>query len=547
MGFTISRDTFTFDWIPFSEYGFWFPAFFFGVIVLVPHIPFNRFAIFRAIGLILLSFSAWWVAYFSFFFTHTTISAGIIGALTIVAGCRLIGPWEIAGKDLLKLVGLSGLGGLLFLLSFCGNLFGFIVWQYGVAFYLTRKIRNADDYFLILSPNQWKGFWLYIKRIRKRLFIFLFCILIIVFAYSYYFLFYLSNPDYRMLKYREIASEGQLIINDIYMFRYKNGLFPMKLEEIGERGLKAKGWVYNRDQYGQIYGWRLSYWYKIFSAGVKFTSYTNTCKGPVLSEPSGWNAYGQDCCKDVVINQNIPYREIVNTGDRVGHVKEVFFKRIQQYPKEPIHHQGLISFLIKEERWGDALTAAISMHNLKLQPWWEIQILPFIEAHLKSDGKWEKELIKEVESAHGFSQYYFLANFYQSIGRTDEAYDALKEGCQQPISPGQNDYFWEASVFAYINRKYDLAISICDAWEKCVNKEDFVDRSYLLIRAASLHELGKHAEAMNDLDNAFEINKKMGFWAGKPDRLLEAIEKGNDEDRWMPEDIPEYKLLIDYQ
>ena len=98
-----------------------------------------------------------------------------------------------------------------------------------------------------------------------------------------------------------------------------------------------------------------------------------------------------------------------------------------------------------------------------------------------------EEYVEWINEVPSFANYRNLSCLYRLHDRVEDALNALKRASKYPLTSGgdrtedfvASDSYW----YAYRNGSYQLAIKICDEWERVLQARGSDDEDYLVLRA----------------------------------------------------------------
>lgn len=348
-------------------------------------------------------------------------------------------------------------------------------------------------------------------------------------------------------QYNKAARLGVPIVEAIYSYRNETELYPETIADV--RGVMEVVIDTNRWSYEwQNHFARLEYTGNEVPHGLSYS----------FSEQHGGWSVGNRLYHGIRIDASVsvPPRPERSEDDRFRLIVQEIEKRIARCPTNAIHHQGLISHCVRNDRLEDALSFAKRMHERELLPWWEMQVLARILNRLNQDNWAETEMRESAETSPGFLPFFYLAWFYREAGETEAAVDALSRASQHPFTGMEWDhyvddfYFWLATTYAYLEKRNDLVLALCDRWEANDKKRGYGSPNPQALRAAAQLAKGNMVEARVHIDRAIEMKEDRAIWAENLNALSQAISRGEKQYRWSPGTYPEldgYELLVEYQ
>ena len=260
-------------------------------------------------------------------------------------------------------------------------------------------------------------------------------------------------------QYNKAARAGVPIVEAVYDYRNATELYPETIADLSgvvEVVVDTNRWSYE----WQNHFARLEYTGSEVPHGLAYS---------FGDRYAGWSV-GNRLYHGMRIDAPvcIPPRPERTKDDRFRLIIEEIQKRIDRCPTNAIHYQGLISHCVRNDRLEEALSFAERMHEKKLLPWWEMQVLARLLNRLGQSNWAEKEMRESAETAPGFLPFFYLAWFYREAGNTEAAADALSRASQYPFVGMEWDhyvddyYFWLASTYAYREKRNDLVLALCD-------------------------------------------------------------------------------------
>lgn len=340
-----------------------------------------------------------------------------------------------------------------------------------------------------------------------------------------------------------VAKAGAPVAQAIYRYQNETGLFPEKLEDLGRfpsTMVEPDGWAYLWRY------WESQLWYR----GDKIPSGLSYS---FREEEPGWSWSGNltgGTKLDAAVAP--PERALRTDSERYHLLADELEWRIGRSPNEAVHHQGLISHRMRHGDCDAALRDAIRMHEARLRPTWELDVLARLLDKCGRDNWAERELRQEAEKQPRFVQWFRLAEFHHDAGRHDQAFRLLDEACRSPYIKGNDDthipeyYFWLAANYAYEQNRHELAVKLCDYWEKWNSQRSYGgENSFHAVRAAANLALGNLQSARRDIDHA--CRARQATWADRLPELQAAISRGEKTFSWRPGGNTKYEILIDYR
>jgi pentatricopeptide repeat protein len=348
-------------------------------------------------------------------------------------------------------------------------------------------------------------------------------------------------------QYNKAARLGVPIVEAVYSYRNARELYPETIADV--RGVVDVVVDTNRWSYEwQNHFARLEYTGNEVPHGLSYS---------FSDRHSGWSV-GNRLYHGMRIDApvNVPPRPERSEEDRLRLIVDEIETRIARCPTNAIHHQGLISHCLRNDRLEDALSFAKRMHEKELLPWWEMQVLARILNRLSQDNWAEKEMRESAETIPGFLPFFYLAWFYRETGDTKAAVDALSRASQFPFLGMKWDhyvddfYYWLATTYAYEQRENDLVLALCDQWVANDRRRGYGSPNPQALRAAAHLAKGRFEEARESIACAISMKGDRAIWAKNLDDLSGAIARSDLSYRWDHScDCCswEYELMIMYQ
>jgi hypothetical protein len=149
-----------------------------------------------------------------------------------------------------------------------------------------------------------------------------------------------------------------------------------------------------------------------------------------------------------------------------------------------------------------------------------------------------------VEQHPTFIHYWYLARYYQDLGRTSDALAALGDGTRFPLDNEDPDALWvpdgfvfDAAVFACKHKAPELLLAITEMWSSNLNV--YLNRKAEIpaFRAAAKLTLGRFKEAREDMDLVLAVDHYRAGWAGNLQQLDSAIRREDRSFVYDPGDL----------
>jgi hypothetical protein len=358
---------------------------------------------------------------------------------------------------------------------------------------------------------------------------------------------HLPDPQPQQIKAEDavpdVVREGDALVEAIYRFRSRTGLWPMSLSELGELPLSP------RQQLAWEYGWRPSgYW------NLQTCRHTPDFAGRFLhTADKGGRWIPCAGSKDLQLSRFPQLNDPVVDRDCVAPVTEkVLRQRIATEPHRPMHHQALVLLLYRLNKRTEALAACRASYKECSEHWWNQLMLAKLEheLHLEQQAGTDQRLLAWARSYNNVPHFVLIAQHYLESGNREEAFRLLRHAATLPVQDidvipstgevlgkGGTSYLWQAAGIAYRERQYDLLLAVCDHWEQCVKERNYSDHSYLVFRAAGLLAQEKYEAAAAAYNEAL-TNTGPHMWSNNLDSLQQALTDKNPSFRYYPGDYP---------
>jgi tetratricopeptide (TPR) repeat protein len=335
---------------------------------------------------------------------------------------------------------------------------------------------------------------------------------------------------------RAAAEGAKPILDAIHKFKHRNGLWPNDLDELVPNYVKRK----------QLAGWRYrarndGYWTLINYAGFPHTAVQYR---HLQGERSKWEVSWGDEQADLKVPYTPPKLDKLSSEELGKNLRATMAKRIERYPDQIIHYQGLVTLLMERKEFAEARKACKKCLTVWPQHWWPNVTLAVLDAQLGAKADAEKRLRAWAARHKGFHHYFCLAHYHHAAGEKEKSFAALRKALESPIAddwanPGGKDtgesllwsdevYLRYAAILAYQGKQDRLCLAICDRWEKYVKKEKkYGDPGYAIFRAACFVKQGKFKEAEKLIDDVLE-GPNYGYTFDKGVELLKKAARAKD-------------------
>ncbi len=336
--------------------------------------------------------------------------------------------------------------------------------------------------------------------------------------------------------YEETRKSGDVVVEAIYRFRAETGLWPEYLEDL------APGYLAERPSPA---------W-----------NYVLTEAGPALATPTGatrtsvgfdfeagvWRVAG--ISDNRVLGAGPGTQGVAGTGTgRSGErlVKELreLDRRIAREPEVMEHRREKATVLRAAGRRGEAEAVVREALLVQGEHFWPHLALAVMDveggggaatrgAASEGGATWGEgpagmAALEAWTRGHpSFTHFYYLSLAWRMAGERVAAAGALREALKQPAVLGEDDpnvlafYFFDGARFALQAGEAELALALCEAWEKAIAGTARADRSDLVMRAGAHVALKDVEGAARDLA-AWEETGRPAAWCDHVEKLRAAI------------------------
>jgi tetratricopeptide (TPR) repeat protein len=370
---------------------------------------------------------------------------------------------------------------------------------------------------------------------------------------------------------RAAAKSAKPILDAIYGFKRKNGLWPNDLDELIPEYIKKKqvaGWRYTTRQDG--------YWRLINYAGFPHTA----VQYRYLKRKGGqWELSWGDGEAKLKVPYTPPVLKKLAPEDVTRRMRETVLQRIRLRPKQVVHHKGLVSTLYRKKQFKEAKQACLKCLERWPDLWWPNVMLSLIEVHLNRTKEGEERLLAWVKKHGDFHHWFFAAHFYEATGEKVKCAAALRKAARSPLDTlwvewedtGENfgslsgeSSAWYAALIAYRAGRLDVCLEVCDRWERYIKHEqEYGAPGFNVFQAACYLNQGKVDKAKRAIEAALDPEgPNYGYQFDKEiARLRKAIKARDRKFRYTPcrhiivdgrdveeKDKPDnWELLVDYE
>jgi tetratricopeptide (TPR) repeat protein len=194
----------------------------------------------------------------------------------------------------------------------------------------------------------------------------------------------------------------------------------------------------------------------------------------------------------------------------VSNTLSEFSRRLAADPTSLDAHKGRIRFLLEYDR---AQVRQACLDAIKALPehWWPRLALALWESGRGRFAEASKAFNEFAAGKPSYSRYIYLAWFYQTMKRSDEAAAAVEKAVQYPIVDLDDDENntecrgYSVGVFAYQSGKYGTVIKLCDVLLPIRENGDYAKSALTGLRKAA-------AAALNGKPENFRPDERiLGF------------------------------------
>ncbi len=319
-------------------------------------------------------------------------------------------------------------------------------------------------------------------------------------------------PRKTLEEYRAIARSGRPIVSAIYAYKYSNGLWPQRIEDLVPDYLSEE--AVHHWQYAWLYWgkWELIN-QEESPVGVAVAQY-------IFDKVGGkWVLSSREGEVPLYVPQRVPARPSISEEELRLRTIALFRERISREPDSEAHPKGLISYLIRTGRLPEAQEAC-SQFNKKLSDHWGEWVKASVDA---SSGHGDQALrdLRFLPDYESFIGHFRVAHVCAVMGQPTEAAGEVKLalGYQPEGAVGYipEVFLYECARYAFLQKDYELVLKVADAYDRIrYNSEE----SKHALRAAAMLGLGKFDEAEVHYNAA--IAHTSAAWANV-EGLLDAI------------------------
>ena len=164
-------------------------------------------------------------------------------------------------------------------------------------------------------------------------------------------------------------------------------------------------------------------------------------------------------------------QEKIPVEDIVKNAVEEYNNRIEGQPKSHYLHRAKIHYLLLFNQ--PELASQACKESIEQMPnyWLPRLTLAFIESGMGKQDQAYKKFSNWVDNNPGFTRYFYLAYFCHLEQLVPEFALAAEKALKCPLTINRGDHFnvyyfgWNMALMAHKNKRYDLAMSICEAME----------------------------------------------------------------------------------
>jgi hypothetical protein len=343
----------------------------------------------------------------------------------------------------------------------------------------------------------------------------------------------------------DIVRQADALVEGIYRFRSRTGLWPMSLSELDDLPLSPR-------QLGNInYEWdQNGYWeMQCWQSHPDFTGWF----GHTPLDGGNWRtALGK---RDPELSR-FPHLDdpVIDPVCLAPATEKVLRQRIAAEPHRPMHHQGLVLLLYRLNKRTEALVACRASYKQCPDHWWNQLMLAKLEheLHVEREAGTDQRLLAWARSHNDLTHFVLVAQHHLESGNREEAFRLLRHAITLPVrhlypppSTGEVHGFAafaflrQAAYMAYREQQYDLLLAICDRWE---GEKEKGECSYLAFRAAGLLAQEKYEEAAKTCKFAQEQYRSQP-WARNLVPLQQAVRDKNAAFKYDPGDFPSSMMM----
>jgi tetratricopeptide (TPR) repeat protein len=164
-------------------------------------------------------------------------------------------------------------------------------------------------------------------------------------------------------------------------------------------------------------------------------------------------------------------QEKIPIEDIVKNAIEECNKRIEEQPKSYYLHRAKIHFLLLFNQSESASQACKESIEKLPNHWLPRLTLAFIESGMGKPDEAYKKFSNWIENNPSFTRYFYLAYFCYLEKLIPEFALAVEKALKCPLTTNRDDSFnvyyigWNMALMAHKNKRYDLAMSVCEAME----------------------------------------------------------------------------------
>ncbi len=348
------------------------------------------------------------------------------------------------------------------------------------------------------------------------------------------------------------AEQGRPIVTAIYQFKNRWGLWPTSFNELVPEYLtpeEVRDWHYSWQLSGR---WHLSNYIDFPRAAVQYEK---------SAETERWQLTDGIDSVALPVTQPKPEANAIPQNELLRNFRVLMRRRLDAEPHRMIHYEGQIGWYYKRQHFTEAREACLECLQRWPDHWWPNVMLAMIDTRLGHFEQAEERLKSYIEKKNEFNYYLLLGQFYKLEGDTEKAMLSLKSGIGLPIKELQDGFYtvdqplgiradagpWRASLMAYRAQRYDLAVAICDHWERYRKEDDdMYDASYFTIRAACYLARGEFEKAQQEVEEMRKVSVSTRHSGDDFEALEKAIER-RDRSFVYEKDEDEVILFIDYE
>lgn len=336
-----------------------------------------------------------------------------------------------------------------------------------------------------------------------------------------------------------LAEKGAPIVQAIYEYHDAVGLWPRNLDELVSgyvNSSEAQNWRYQWWPNGK---WHLTCYLPFSEFAVRYQR-----------DPSGLGCWKRIAGEHETIlsgSPPIPTERTSLSKERSERRLEELRRRTRHYRQELSHWRGLVSDSIKAGEFQRARAVVEDCSGVFADDWWPHVVLALILNEMGMPTMAEDCLSSWVARHQSFNNYFFLGWYLLQVGEERKAFETISSGLRHPVSDSSSHpgnvgdeitvggtwFYWSASTLCYQYRRFDVALAVCDSWERKLMSQHYADRSFSVIRAACYHQLGDYQAAAKQVLLADSFDRASRLSAPDLEFLRRAIDGRDGDYRYL--------------